>query len=228
MTERKEIMEYLIVILKTLIFYFILILILRIMGKREVGELSVFDVVVFFVISDLFSLSLNGEEAGKIITIFNALVPIAVIVTLQVITSYVALKSEKIRNLIDGVPCIIIKNGNIDQKTMKKQRYNLDDLLSQLRLQGIDSIEKVAFAILEATGDLTIIEKEKCNCDWPLPLVKDGIINEATLQEYGNNKEWLYNELRKQGYKSCDNIFLVLALKDGLRVIEKQTLDNKK
>ena len=199
MTERKDFMEYLIVIAKTIIFYLVLILILRIMGKREVGELSVFDVVVFFTISDLFSLSLNGEEASKFMALFDALIPIGIIVILQIVTSYIALKNEKIRNLVDGVPSIVIKKGVINQSMMKKQRYNLDDLLSQLRMEGIDSIADVEFAILETTGDLTILSKENCNCQWPLPLVKDGILDKQTLDEFGKSEEWLMEELRKKG-----------------------------
>ena len=119
-------MEILIIIGKTVLFYILLIFILRIMGKREVGELSIFDIVVFFLISELFSLAIDNDTK-----LINVLFPIALIVILQLLTSFLALKSEKFRDLIDGKPVVLIKNGVINQKELRKQRYNIDDLFLQ-------------------------------------------------------------------------------------------------
>ncbi len=220
-------MGYLVISIKTILFYVILIIILRIMGKREVGELSIFDVVVFFIISELFSLSLNGEGADDFITILHALIPIAIIVALQILTSYLALKFEKVRNLVDGKPVIIIHKGKINQKQMKKQRYNIDDLFTQLRQQGTDSISDIEYAILESTGTLTVIKKQEKLTQWPMPFVKDGKIDKQALQEAKMNEKWLDEQLKMRGIKSLDEVFLAIYEVNGLRVITKELAQNQ-
>ena len=102
-------MYYLIMIGKTILFYILLIIFMRIMGKREIGELSIFDIIVFFIISELFSISINDPESS----IFKSIIPIIVIVILQLITSKMCLKFSKFRDLIDGKPSLVIKDGKI-------------------------------------------------------------------------------------------------------------------
>ena len=141
---------------KTIICYFFLIFILKVMGKREIGKVSTFDIVVFFVISELFSLSLN-EPSGSI---WHSIIPITIIVLLQLLTAFLSLKINKIRSIVEGKVTFIIYNGELNQKEMKKQRYNIDDLMTQLRAKEIQLPNEVAFAILEDTGALTIIKKK--------------------------------------------------------------------
>lgn len=108
--------EILNIIFKTFICYVFLLVILRVMGKREIGEVSTFDIVVFFVISELFSLSLNEPDTS----ILHSIIPISVIVILQLISAFISLKSNKMRSILEGKTSYIIYNGEIQQKVMKK------------------------------------------------------------------------------------------------------------
>jgi len=211
-------MEILLIIGKTLLFYFLLILILRIMGKREVGELSIFDIVVFFLISELFSLAIDNDTK-----VINVLIPIGVIVLLQLLTSRLALKSSKIRELIDGKPVLIINKGVLNQKELKKQRYSIDDLLLQIRSYQIDTIEDIEYAILETNGNLSVILKDSFKTKYPFPIIQDGELNIENLKAINKSEQWLINELRKRNIFSYKEVFITLAYKNDLFVIKKET-----
>lgn len=211
--------EYLIVLLKCLIFYFSLILVMKLMGKREVGQLSIFDMAVFFVISDLFSLSIDSGWNVLSKTILVTFI----MCFLQVTTSFIILKCDKVRNVVEHIPTILIKNGKINQKTMAKQRYNIDDLMSQLRIKGFTTLENIKYAILEANGELSVLDKE-CKL-FPFPLIKDGCIDYKALNELGFNENWLMNKLNG---KKIENIFLAILENDKLIIIDKPSINIKK
>lgn len=210
--------EYLIIMSKTALFFFILIFTMRFMGKREVGELSVFDLVVFFVISELLSISIATPEENPLQTISA----IAVLVFLQKILAIIVLKSKKMRNLIDGQEVYIIKDGVIDQEAMRKNRYNIDDLMMQLRQKDIDTPSKVKYAVLETDGSLSVIEKEKNAVPFPSPVIRDGEIDEEVLNSLNITKEWLINELSKYGHNDYQKIFLCLVEDNGLFIVPKK------
>ena len=131
------------IILRTLFMYFFIIFAYRLMGKKEVGQLSIIDLIVSILIAELVALSIEGKENS----ILMSVVPIMVLVGVQIFISYITLKSEKIRDIIDGKPAVIIKNGRLNFTEMSKLRYSLDDLISQLRLQGVKSINKVKYVL---------------------------------------------------------------------------------
>ena len=158
----NEILE---IIYKTIFCFFFLILILKLMGKREIGTITTFDIVVFFIISELFSLSLNDSEKS----LWHTIIPISIIVVLQIAIAFISLKSKTIRNIVEGKLTYIIFKGEILQEEMKKQRYNIDDLMSQLRSKNIQLPSEVEYAILEDSGNLNIIKKEDCILDYPEP-----------------------------------------------------------
>ena len=139
---QEEIM-YFILIYRCIFFYFLLIFALRFMGKREVGELSVFDIVIYLVMSELLAIAVSDSDES----IFKAIIPIITLMLMQIIVSYILLKSKRLRDIIDGNPVILIKDGILNQKEMKKQRYSIDDLLSQLRDKVISCLDEVQFAI---------------------------------------------------------------------------------
>lgn len=116
------------VIVKTMISYGIILFIFRIMGKREIGELSIIDIVVYLMMAELAVLAIEQPDTPFI----NAILPMFVLMGIQMITAFISLKSKKFRDLLEGEPVIIIKNGKIDEEEMKKQRYNFDDLFLQL------------------------------------------------------------------------------------------------
>lgn len=199
------------VIYKTIICYFFLIFILKIMGKREIGKVSTFDIVVFFVISELFSLSLN-EPSGSI---WHSIIPISIIVILQLLTAFLSLKSHKIRSIVEGKVTFIIYNGELNQKEMKRQRYNIDDLLSQLRAKEIQLPSEVAFAILEDTGLLTVIKKSDCSLKDPEPIISDGKLMKDVMKRLSLTKENVLKMLQNEGFQVENEIFMALVRNDG-------------
>ncbi|NBK99027.1 MAG: DUF421 domain-containing protein [Erysipelotrichia bacterium] len=210
--------SYVNLVLRCVMFYFILIIALRLMGKREVGELSVFDIVIYLVMSELLALALTEIEES----IFKSLIPIMTLALLQVVLSFCLLKSERLRDIVDGKPVILIHNGTLNQAAMKKQRYNLDDLLSQLRDKDISCISEVQFAILENSGNLSILRKQDCVVLHPTPLIQDRKVNKRVLKDLHKDDAWLKQQLQANGYVDASQIFLCMVLVDGLYILEKK------
>lgn len=193
-----EVDIYLGIIFRTTVIYLVIWFLFRMMGKREVGELSVLDLVVSIMIGDIAVLSFEDLEKPFI----RQTIPMFVLAFLQITLAFASLKSVKLRNLMDGKPQIIINQGKIDEKAMRKQRYNFDDLLTQLREQGIIDINEVQFAILETSGKLSVIKKsdeEGVENQVPFPLIVDGEIQEKNLDKIGKNHVWLLNQLKEHG-----------------------------
>ncbi|WP_025692369.1 DUF421 domain-containing protein [Paenibacillus zanthoxyli] len=139
----------------TLLMYFFIFLSMRIMGKREIGKLSLFDLTISILIAEIAVFAIEDIKRP----LYDSIVPMVTLVLVQVVLAQFSLKSRKLRLLIDGKPSILIAEGKIQRKEMRKLRYNIDDLLLQLRGQNITSPADVEFAILEPTGQLTVIEK---------------------------------------------------------------------
>ncbi|KKC47261.1 membrane protein [Paenibacillus sp. D9] len=149
-------MEYGSLLLRTVLIYFVVFLIMRLMGKREIGKMSVFDLVISFMIAEIAVLVIEDTKRPVI----EGIVPMAVLMIIQVLIAYIGLKNRKLRLLFDGKPSVIIADGKLNQKEMKKQRYNLDDLMLQLRENQVARVADVEFAILETSGKLSVIPKE--------------------------------------------------------------------
>lgn len=213
----EEFASYMELMVKCIIVYFVIIFALRLMGKREVGELSVFDVVIYLVMSELLAISITDTHSS----IFRSLVPIAVLAFMQIAISWILLKSKRIRDLFDGKAVILIRDGCIDQQMMRKERYSIDDLMSQLHGKDLSSPDEVAFAILENNGTLSILPKKSCRVRYPHPLISDGVIDREVLRSIGKDREWLTQQLGKQG-TTAEAVFLCLYQKDGLFVIRRQ------
>ncbi|MCI7702273.1 MAG: DUF421 domain-containing protein [Tenericutes bacterium] len=196
-------MKYLLVFGKSLFFYLLITVVYRIMGKREIGELSIMDFIVSIFIAELAAISIENYNDNM----FLSIIPIAVLVVLQIFSAKLSLKSENVRSLIDGNPSVIINRGKVNFEEMLKQRYNLDDLLTQLRAKSIKSIEEVDYAILETSGKLSIFKREDDkNHTYPLPVIIDGKIQEDVLIQIGKDKKWIEESLKKEEYL-LDDIF---------------------
>lgn len=207
---------YINLILRTVFMYFFVILAYRLMGKKEVGELSIVDLIVSVLIAELIALGIEREKDGILLSV----IPILVLVLIQILISFLSLKSEKIRNIIDGKPTIIIKNGKINFKEMVKIRYSLDDLLTQLRLSGAKSIDKVKYAVLENNGQLSVFSDDE---DYPLPLILDSVIDYDVLNEIKKDYKWLMNILNKKGLE-LDEIFYAFYTSGKVFIITKNEL----
>lgn len=218
--ETGDNMDYAIVLIRTAIFYVLITIIYRIMGKREVGQLGIVDLIVSILIAELAAISIDNRDES----IFLSIIPILLLVAIQIAMALVSMKNAKVRDIFDGKPSIIINRGLVNFKEMVKQRYNMDDLLTQLRQQHIRSIEAVDFAILETSGKLSIFQKDsKLHGDYPLPLILDGTIQFDTLRQLGKGKEWLEKMLKHDSVK-LENIFYGFYRQDKLFVIKKTDL----
>jgi uncharacterized membrane protein YcaP (DUF421 family) len=185
-----------------------MLVIFRLMGKREIGELSILDLVIFIMIGEMAVISIENTKDP----LFHTILPMFLLMIIQIVLALVSLKSKRFRNLVDGQPSIIINRGKIDETAMRKQRYNFDDLMSQLREKDIRSIADVEFAILEASGTLSVIEKlqdpkkPKKNGDITIPLIMDGAIDEENLKRINKTNLWLRQELKKKGYHDIKKV----------------------
>lgn len=185
-------MELFTTVFRTLFFYFFIVFVYRIMGKREVGQLGIIDLIVSVLIAELVAISL--ENTNK--SIWLVIIPIFLLVFCQIGMAFWSLKDKKIRDIFDGRPSVIINNGKLNVKEMIKQRYNLDDLLSQLREGKYKSINEIDYAILETSGKLSVFRKEKDNKKtFPLPLIIEGKIDYDSLKLLNKDINWINKHL---------------------------------
>lgn len=195
----------LIIFFRTLLMYFAILIIFRLMGKREIGELSVLDLVVFIMIGEMAVVAIENHNEPVV----NTLLPMVVLLGIQIALALFSLRSNRFRKLIDGKPSILISKGKIDEKEMRKQRYNFDDLLMQLRSKDIDNIADVEFAILETSGELSVVKKSKNKnkpASYTEPLIVGGKIQQNNLKKSNKTEAWLRSELQKRGYGDISRI----------------------
>jgi len=148
-------MEWYALALRTVCMYVIIFLVLRVMGKREIGKLSVLDLVISVMIAEIAVIEIEQVDDN----LMHGIVPILILLIIQIISAVLSMKSRKVRLLLDGKPTVVVANGEIYRDELKKQRYNLDDLMLQLRENGVTSISEIDFAILETSGKLSVIPK---------------------------------------------------------------------
>lgn len=191
-------------IYRTLFFYFFVMLCYRLMGKREVGQLSIIEVIVSLMIAELCVISIENTTDS----IWLAIVPIGLLALIQIGLGYLDMKSRKMRTFFSGKASLIINHGVINYKEMIKQRYCLDDLLLSLRQASIKSIEDVEYAFLESNGKLSIFKYNllKLPSSYPLPIIVDGVIQKEALKDVKKSVLWLKMYLQKQDL-TIDQVF---------------------
>ena len=205
---------------RCLVFYIIIAISYRVMGKREVGELSIMDFIVSIFLAQLASISIENLDDN----IFISMGPILLLVLVQLILAKLSYKNSKVRNILDGDVSVIINRGKINFEEMLKQRYNLDDLLSQLRDKEIKSIEEVDYAILETSGKLSVFKKSDDKSSvYPLPVIIDGVVQEDVLMQIKKDKDWLDKMIRKEGYE-LEDIFYGFYRKNNLYLIKNENI----
>lgn len=211
---------YWVLFLRTIFLYIFILIVFRLMGKREVGELSIMDLVVFVLIAECVAFAIDEVEKPVLQNVF----PIVILFAVQYLNSLITLKSKKVRDLIDGDPSIIVHNGVINQEEMRKQRYNLDDLFQQMREERIPSVQQIAYAFLEPSGKLSIFLKK----DDPLifPLIVDGYIVENHLNYINQDKDWLLQQLAEKGYNDIEEIFYCCYENNELHVQLRASRNN--
>ena len=214
-------MDLILVIIRTIFFYLFVLIIFRIMGKREVGKLSIQDLVVSLLIAELVAISIENYKDSILLTI----IPILILLFFELTAGYLSLRFNKFRNILDGRPSLIINRGIINYKEMIKQRYNLDDLLLELRSNGIKNLKDVEYAVLENNGKLNIFKYNFLNAESanPFPLILDGIIQKDTLNYLEKDEKWLNKYLRDNNLKK-DEIFYSFYKNNKIYVIKRNEL----
>ena len=213
-----------IVIIRTLIVYFALVLFMRLMGKRQLSELELPELAVAVLIADLGTHPL--QDIG--IPLMNGLLPMIVLFCCEVLISGAAMKSPKLRSLLFGRPSFLIMDGKIVQREMRRCRFTPDELAEQLRSNGISDISQVQYAILETDGELNAILYPQYRTataadlglspesgGYPVIVINDGRILSDNLKYLGRNENWLRHELKRWGLGSAQDVYLLVADKRG-------------
>ena len=209
------------IFIRTIFFYFFIFIVYRIMGKREVGQLGIIDLIVSILIAEFAAISIENYDNN----IFRSIIPILTLLLLQVTLAFLSLKIPKFRIFLDGNPSIMIQNGKVNYKEMLKQKYNLDDLLVQLRDKGYRSIEEIEYAILENSGTLSVFPypKDKKKTPLPLPIILDCHIQEETLKRLNKDTKWIMNILKKKNL-NLEDIFYAFYKDDNIFIIKHSDL----
>ncbi|MCC8169823.1 MAG: DUF421 domain-containing protein [Oscillospiraceae bacterium] len=222
----------LILVIRTLILYGTVIISMRIMGKRQLGELQPSELVVAIMISDLASVPMQAID----IPILSGIIPVLTLIVAEVFMSYLSLKSKRIRRILSGEPSIVIYNGRINERELAKLRFNINDLLEELRLNNCHDISDVAVAVIETSGKLSVIPKDKARGvtvedleiknprheGLPCTLISDGTVNKEEIQRSGKTIEWLKDELKKQGIQKIRQVFIASLDAEGELYIQKK------
>lgn len=214
-------MDLVVITLKTIFFYFFILISYRIMGKREIGQLGTTDLIVSILIAELVAISIENFND----TILNTVIPIAILVALEIVLAYFSIKSKFVRNFLDGKPAMIIESGRINYKEMVKARYSIDDLLFQLRQNSIKNIEEIEYALLEANGKLSIFPYNslRLKSAYPMALIIDGVIQNDTLMNIKKDKAWLLDHLQSKNLEFTD-IFYAFYKKNSIYLIKKSDI----
>jgi uncharacterized membrane protein YcaP (DUF421 family) len=196
------------ILVRTLIVYILLSFSLRIMGRRQIGELDVSELISTLLVSEIASIPIDDPD----IPLSNAVIPILFILSLEVILSTIKNKSGKLKSKIEGEPIYIIYKGRLLQKALKDNRISVNELISEIRAQGVGDISKVNYAILEQNGSLSVLSKN--DSEMSHPLIIDGEINQPTLTAMGYNDIWLNKRLDEARVNQKD-IFLMTVDDNG-------------
>ena len=219
------------IIIRTLILYIVLTLGIRLMGKRQIGDMQPNELVVTLVISEIAAIPLQDTDQP----ILNGICSIFVLVVLEILLSVLAMKNMAVRRLISGQSVIIIRDGVIDQTAMKKVRMTILDLIELLRGQDVFEIEDVAFAVLEVNGDLNVLLKSQKqtltpkdmnltpnSATLPLPVISDGRIIADTLKNFEISKGELNKLLERERVKLKDVFLMTIDKNRKTTLIKKR------
>lgn len=229
-----EVRLLLTIALRTLFFYSAVLFMMRIMGKREIGNLSPFDLVVSIMIAELAALPIENHDKPLI----EGVLPLAILLTAEVALSYWSLKSEKVRAVVNGTPSIVVMKGVIIEEEMRRNRYNLNDLMVGLRSKGVVDLADVEFAVLEPPGTLSVIplaEKRPVTPrdmnlsvsyeGLPVPLITDGRVHWDQVREAGYSQEQFMALLNQHGVSEAGAV--LFAYMDSARNFKLQLKGRK-
>lgn len=207
----------LIILIRTVILYFIVLFVIRVMGKAELSKMDPFEMIILFMIAELAAIPIESLD----IPLLNGAASIITLLFLQVTISFLSTKSQKVNNILNGKPSVLIDRGNINVKALKNQRITIDDLMEQLRLKNFPSPADIDYAVLESNGDLSLIPKpdkapltpadmgvQTSSKTMPMVLISDGEFYKDNLKAFGKEESYLKKELQKIKITDFSQVFL--------------------
>lgn len=226
-----------VIILRTLILYGIVIISLRVMGKRQIGELQPSELVVAIMISDLASVPMQSID----IPLLNGIIPVFTLIVAEITMSFITLKSRRARRFITGEPSVIIYDGHINEQELEHLRFNLNDLLEELRMNGYPNIADIHTAVLETNGQISVIPTAQARPVtvqdlhienavqeiMPYMLISDGELNIEEIKRSGLGVAWVEKELLKRNIKSAKDVFIASLDNSGKLYIQLKGLRDK-
>lgn len=225
------------ILIKTTIIYFFILFILKIMGKREIGQLSLFDFVILLLIADVAVMGIDNEE----VPFYYFLLAICILAVIQKLLSFILLKVPVFRDFFDGKESFIIIDGKVNIKEMRRQNYNFNDLVVQLRLKNIKSLSEVQYLILETNGEIsvfkynesfinsnikskqndsTIIKENNNYFIYPFPIILSGRLCVSNIKLLNLNESWVKKKIREKGYDNVKDIYYANFENDDLFILE--------
>ena len=223
-------------IFRTLLVYISLIIIMRLMGKRQIGELEVTDLVATLLLSEIASLPITDPN----IPVLHAIVPMVVLLSLEVFSSYILLRAPKLKKILSACPTVLIKDGVLDQAALMAVRLSVEELMSEIRQQGFSNLAYVWCAILEKDGKLTILPRsryspptqELLNLTSPEEslmhvVYNGGVWNDAGLNLIGKDRVWLERQMARRGVELADQFCVTANSKGEVYWIPKQKGEKK-
>ena len=217
--------------LRTIILYLVLIAVIRLMGKRQIGQMEPSEFVVTMLVANLASIPMQDEG----ISLASGLVPILTVLGIELVLSQLSLQSIRFRKLLCGKPVILIENGNILQENLRKTRVTLDELTGHLREKDVLDLTTVQYAILETNGNLSVFpypkEKPATAGDagvqtekqyLPLTIISDGKLLQENLKKAGKDLPWLHKTLKKQNCLLKDTWLLTVDGADNIVFLQKE------
>lgn len=217
--------------LRTIILYSLVFFAVRLMGKRQIGEMQPSELVVTLMVSNIATMPMENTS----IPVLAGAVPILTLVVIEIFLSYWMMHNTKVKNFISGNPVVIIDDGKIIQKSMRDLRFTVDDLLEDLRKSGVFDISTVRYAVMETDGTVSVLQKQEnlpvtpgdlnvssSSEDFCAAIIRDGELSETSLQLTEKNEQWLNRVLNSENLKR-DDIFLMTVYKNGnYSIIKKE------
>lgn len=216
-----------VVSMRTAILYLLVVVTMRLMGKRQIGELQPYEFVITIMISDLASLPMQDTRLPLLLGI----IPIITLLFLKTLLTQLGLKFQFTRKLVDGEPCILVNRGKINYEVLKKQQLNIDELLEELRLLNYFNLDEIQYAILENDGQISVLPTDynssnKSNstsgsstqnsvAKLPKILVSDGKIHKSSITSINRDEKWIHDLLKKNNISSIKHVLIALYDTEG-------------
>ncbi|MCI1944780.1 YetF domain-containing protein [Clostridium luticellarii] len=212
------------ILFRTIILYLFVVISMRLMGKKQIGEMEPFELAIAIMISELASLPMQDTR----VSITHGIIPIITLLSMQTLLAVLQLKSEKMRLVFSGKPSILINKGKLDLKKLKDDKFNINNLMEELRMQGYYNLSDIEYAILETSGQLSVIPKTELSPatkqdlkikppqeGLPVTLILDGKINFKNLITANKDENWLNQMMKKNSISSVKDVLVAVLDSKG-------------